>query len=245
MPSSSDHFRTSSAVAGRFGTTCWSVVLGAREGAEVALAKLCQLYWQPLYAYIRRRGHAVHEAQDLTQAFFRHLFEHRSLRAVDESKGRFRSFLLISLKHFLDNEWHKSRALKRGGRQVVVSWDTLGTEEQESLRLSDPWTPDRVFARRWALSLLERVMSQLRLEFAAARKEELFQRLQAYLTDDQAARSYQEVAAELHLTVGAVKVMVHRLRRRYGCLLRAEIAKTVADPQQIDDEIRQLFSALT
>ena len=228
----------------RFGTTHWSVVLSAGQGAEEALVKLCRIYWPPLYAFIRRRGHAFHEAQDLTQAFFVHLLEHRALGTVAPAKGRFRSFLLVSLKHFLDNEWHKARALKRGGEHVFVSWDDLDPEERESLESSRESAPDKSFNRRWALRLLGRVMNQLRSECVAARKGEVFEKLKVYLTGDGAGKSYPELAAELNLSEGAVKVTVHRLRRRYGELLREQIARTVESPDEIDDEIRQLFAAL-
>lgn len=220
------------------------MVLRAGRGAEEALVRLCQIYWPPLYAYIRRRGNAVHEAQDLTQAFFAHLLENRALEAVGPSKGRFRSFLLVSLKHFLDNEWRKAHTLKRGGKHVFISWDELGPEDRESLELSDPMTPEKVFSRRWALTLLERVMNQLRHECAAARKGEMFEKLKDYLTGDNAGKPYQEIATELKISDGAVKVTVHRLRRRFGELVRAQIARTVDNPNEIDDEIRQLFEAL-
>ena len=231
--------------AARFGTTQWSVVLKAGQGAEEALVKLCKVYWPPLYAYSRRHGHAVHEAQDLTQAFFAHLLENRGLASVAPSKGRFRSFLLASLRHFLDNEWHKAHTLKRGGQQVFISWDELKPEERGALEPCDHLTPEKMFNRRWALMLLERVMNQLRNECMAARKGEVFERLRDYLTGDNAGRPYHEIAAELNMSEGAVKVTVHRLRRRFGELVRGQIERTVANPDEVDDEIRQLFSALS
>jgi len=231
--------------AARFGTTHWSVVLSAGQGAEEALLKLCRIYWPPLYAYIRRRGHPIHEAQDLTQAFFAHILEKRALRAVASSKGRFRSFLLVSLKHFLDNEWHKAHALKRGGQQMFISWDDLKPEERELLEVCDRLTPERIFDRRWALTLLERVMNQLRNECVAARKGEMFETLRVYLTGNAGGKTYQEVAARWNMSEGAVKVTVHRLRRRFGELVRAQIARTVESPDEIEDEIRQLFAALS
>ncbi len=237
--------RASPAGAPRFGTTHWSLVLKAGQGAEEALVKLCQVYWPPLYTYTRRRGHAVHEAQDLTQAFFAHLLENRGLAGVAPSKGRFRSFLMVSLKHFLDNEWQKSHTLKRGGQQVFISWDELTAEDRESLEPSDHLTPERIFDRRWALMLLERVMDQLRKECTTARQGELFEKLKDYLTGDHPGKSYQEIARELTMSEGAVKVTVHRLRRRFGELLRQQIERTVASPDEIDDEIRQLFAALS
>ena len=229
----------------RFGTTHWSAVLEAGQGAEEALLNLCRIYWPPLYAYIRRRGHPLHEAQDLTQAFFAHLLQKRALRAVASSKGRFRSFLLVSLKHFLDNEWHKAHTLKRGGRHVFISWDDLKPDERELLEPRDHQTPERMFDRRWALTLLERVMGQLRKECAAARKGEVFETLQVYLTMDAEGKTYHEVAAQLNMSDGAVKVTIHRLRRRFGELVREQIARTVEGPDEIEDEIRQLFAALS
>ena len=190
--------------AARFGTTQWSVVLKAGQGAEEALVKLCKLYWPPLYAYTRRRGHAVHEAQDLTQAFFAHLLENRGFAEVAPSKGRFRSFLLISLKHFLDNEWHKRHTLKRGGQHVFVSWDELKSQDRESLEPCDHLTPEKIFNRRWALMLLERVMNQLQRECTAAQKGELFEQLKDCLTGERAGKSYREIATELGMSEGAV-----------------------------------------
>ncbi|MCI0748580.1 MAG: sigma-70 family RNA polymerase sigma factor [Verrucomicrobia subdivision 3 bacterium] len=230
--------------AARFGTTQWSLVLRAGQGAEEALLKLCQIYWPPLYAFIRRRGHAVHEAQDLTQAFFAHVLSNRALDTVAPAKGRFRSFLLVALKHFLDNEWHKARAVKRGGRQVVISWEELNPGERDVLGPREPMTPEKAFNRRWALRLLERVMKRLRSECAAARKEELFEAVKGHLTGDGGGKPYQEIAAEFGMTEGAVKVTVHRLRRRFGELVREQIGRTVETPEEIDDEIRELFAAL-
>ena len=187
----------------------------------------------------------MHEAQDLTQAFFAQLLENHGLAGVAPSKGRFRSFLLASLKHFLDNEWHKAHTLKRGGQHVFISWDELQPEDRESLEPSDHLTPEKLFDRRWALMLLERVMNQLRTECVAARKGELFEKLKDYLTGDEMGKSYRETATELNMSEGAVKVTVHRLRRRFGELVRGQIERTVASPDEIDDEIRQLFAALS
>ena len=232
-------------MSARFGTTQWSAVLRAGQGADEALLKLCQIYWPPLYAYIRRRGHPVHEAQDLTQAFFAHLLANQALRAVAPAKGRFRSFLLVSLKHFLDNEWHKAHALKRGGQHQFISWDRLKPDERELLDPGHSLTPERIYNRRWALMLLERVMNQLQNECAAARKADVFEKLRDSLTGDDRQKSYQQIATELNMSEGAVKVTVHRLRRRFGELVRAQIERTVDRPEEIDDELRQLFEALT
>lgn len=242
-PSSQQPEDTASRAAG-FGTTQWSTVLRAAQGAEEALVKLCQAYWPPLYAYTRRRGLGVQDAQDLTQAFFAHLLARRALGTVAPTKGRFRSFLLVSLKHFLDNEWHKGRTLKRGGDRVLIAWDALQPLEREALGPKEMLTPEKLFARRWAWVLLERVMEKLHNECAAAGKGALFDELQACLTGDPTGSSYVEIAAKLKLTEGAVKVSVHRLRRRFGELLRAQVAQTVEHPGEVSDEIRELFAAL-
>ena len=245
MLSSHGQSEGSATGAARFGTTHWSVVLKACQGAEDALVKLCKIYWLPLYAYTRRRGHGVHEAQDLTQAFFAHLLENQGFAGVAQSKGRFRSFLLASMKHFLDNEWHKTHTLKRGAQYMFISWDELKPEDRELHEPSDHLTPEKIFNRRWALRLLERAMNQLRNECIAARKGELFEKLKQYLTADNAGKPYHEIATELSMSDGAVKVSVHRLRRRFGELVRSQIERTVASPDEIDDEIRQLFAALS
>jgi RNA polymerase sigma-70 factor (ECF subfamily) len=185
-----------------------------------------------------------HDAQDLTQAFFADLLARRALAAVAPAKGRFRSFLLVSAKHFLDNEWHKAHALKRGGDRVFIAWDALEPRDREALGPSDTLTPEKLYDRRWAWVLLDRAMEKLRNECAAAGKGPLFERLQDCLTGDPVAKSYQEIAAELQMTEGAVKVGVHRLRRRFGELLRAQVAQTVDDPNEVSDEIRELFAAL-
>ena len=244
MPSFSNPPGDSHSNAARFETTHWSVVLKAGQGAEEALLKLCRIYWPPLYCYARRRGHPIHEAQDLTQGFFQHILEKRGFTSVAPWKGRFRSFLLVSLRHFLDNEWHKQRALKRGGQKPFISWDDLSPRDREALEPCDQLTPERLFDRRWALTLLERVMNQLRKECLAARKGELFETLKDYLTSDTAGKSYQQLATELAMSEGAVKVSIHRLRRRFGELVREQIERTVANPKEVDDELRELFAAL-
>jgi RNA polymerase sigma-70 factor (ECF subfamily) len=220
-------------------------VLKAGQGADEALLKLCEIYWPPLYAYTRRRGHGFHEAQDLTQGFFAHILENRGFAEVAPHKGRFRSFLLASLKHFLDGEWHKQQTLKRGGAHLLISWDALKPEDRELIEPLDKWTPEKAFNRRWALVLLERVMEQLRKECVVARKGELFEKLRQYLTGDKQEKSYQEIATELNMSEGAIKVTVHRLRRRFGELIREQVDRTVESQEQIDDEIRELFAALS
>jgi RNA polymerase sigma factor (sigma-70 family) len=229
-------------------TTRWSLVLAAGQRSSpqssAALATLCENYWYPLYAYVRRRGHQADEAQDFTQAFFARLLEKNDLAAADPGRGRFRSFLLTSLKHFLANEWDRARAEKRGGGRTALSIDFGTAEERYRAEPSHDLTPEKIFERRWALMLLENVLARLHDESAQAGKADSFDRLKGFLTGEQSAVTYGQLAAELNLSEGALKVAVHRLRRRYRELLRAEIEETVADPDEIDQEIRDLFSAL-
>jgi RNA polymerase sigma-70 factor (ECF subfamily) len=220
------------------------VVLRAGQGADDALVKLCRVYWLPLYRYSRRRGHPVHEAQDLTQDFFAHILSNRGLATVAPSRGRFRSFLLVALKHFLDNEWHKQRTLKRGGGRQILSWDELSSTVRESVEPVADSSPEKSFDREWALTLLERAMHQLEKECVAAHKGDLFQSLRSYLTDS-GGKTYLQIAADLGISEGAVKVAVHRLRRRFGELVRDQVERTVANAQDVDDELRELFTALS
>jgi RNA polymerase sigma factor (sigma-70 family) len=232
----------------QFATTRWSLVLAAGKRSSpqssAALATLCENYWYPLYAYVRRRGHEANEAEDFTQAFFARLLEKNDLAAADPGRGRFRSFLLASLKHFLANEWDRARAEKRGGGRSVLSIDFGTAEERYRAEPSHDLTPERIFERRWALVLLENVLARLHDESAQAGKADSFDRLKGFLTGEQSAVTYGQLAAELNMSEGALKVAVHRLRRRYRELLRAEIEETVADAEEIDQEIRDLFSAL-
>jgi RNA polymerase sigma factor (sigma-70 family) len=232
---------------GRFATTHWSLVLSARDraepGAAEALAELCQTYWYPLYAYIRRRGHDADEAQDLTQGFFARLLEKDFLGQVEREKGKFRAFLLAACNHFLANERHRARARKRGGGRRPLSLDT-DPEERYRLEPADVLTPETLFQRRWALTLLETVLARLRADFEGRGKGPLFSRLSGFLVAGAERRSYREVAHELGMTEGAVKVMIHRMREKYRDLLREEIARTVDAPGQIDEEVRELFAAL-
>jgi RNA polymerase sigma-70 factor (ECF subfamily) len=238
------------AVHGRrqFATTRWSQVLAAGHpdtgGSREALARLCESYWYPLYAYVRRWGYDADQAQDLTQEFFTRLLEKHYLRAADPSRGRFRSFLLASLKHFLANERDRAGAIKRGGRATVLPLEIENAEGRYSLEPPDDETPETIYQRRWALTLLERTLTRLSREFEAAGKRALFVRLEGYLTGEQETLPYVELAEELGMSEGAVKVMVHRLRRRFGMLLREEVGDTVSIPAEVDDEIRELFRAL-
>ena len=231
-----------------FVTTHWSLVVSAGRNdtphARDALEKLCRSYWFPIYAFVRRQGHGPHDAQDLTQEFFARLLEKKQLAGADPARGRFRSFLLASLKHFLANEWDKANAQKRGGGQVLIPIDAATAETSCGFEPADNLTADIIFERRWALTLLEHVLGRLRAEYVRDGKENLFEQLKPTLTEASRTVAYSEIATRLGTTEGAVKVAVHRLRQRYRELLRAEIADTVANPGEVDDEIRNLFTAL-
>lgn len=233
---------------GQFAVTHWSVVLAAGHSdsthARAALEKLCRTYWQPIYAYVRRQGHGPHDAQDLTQEFFARLLEKRSLADVDRAKGRFRSFLLASLKHFLANERDKARAQKRGGGQTLIPIDAQSAETSCGVDPADPATAEKVFERRWALTVLDHALQRLREEHEREGRENLFEQLKVTLTEASRSVRYAEIAARLEMSEGAVKVAVHRLRQRYRELVRAEITVTVASSGEVEEEIRALFSAL-
>jgi RNA polymerase sigma factor (sigma-70 family) len=245
---SSDAYRSSSGNPGHFETTHWSVVLAAADAGDTcgreSLARLCRIYWYPLYAFVRRQGHGPHDAQDLTQGFFARLLEKNYLGDVDSAKGKFRSFLLAALKHFVCNEWARKNALKRGGGCTILPLDGDAAETRYQREPQDQSTSEKLFEKRWALTLLHEVLQRLEDEYRATGKQALFDELQSSLTGDRNAPAYAEIAARLGTTEGAVKVAAHRLRSRYRELLRDEIAQTVADPAEIDDEIRQLFAAL-
>ncbi len=223
-----------------FAATRWTMVLAAGRGdspqAARALDELCRLYWYPLYAYIRRCGHEAHEAEDLTQEFFARLLAKNYLADVEREKGKFRSFLLASLKHFLANEWDKARAQKRGGHHTFVSLDAETRYRSEP---ADEPSADKLLDRQWALALLDQVLARLAAEADAKQ----FAVLKPFLTAGKDVTHYADVAVKLGMTEGAVKVAVHRLRQRYRKLLREEIAHTVASPAGVDDEIRHLFAA--
>jgi RNA polymerase sigma-70 factor (ECF subfamily) len=230
-----------------FATTHWSLVLAARDraepGAAAALASLCALYWYPLYAYVRRRGHGADEAHDLTQEFFARLLGKDFLAGVDRGKGKFRSFLLAACNHFLANERDRARARKRGGGRLVLSLDAADAEGRYRAEPAGGLTPEKLFERRWALALLQQVMTRLRDEFEAKGKGQLFDRLRGFLVGEKGT-GYRQAADELRLSEGAVKVAVHRLRQRYRELLHEEIGRTVGAPEEIAEEVRDLFAAL-
>jgi len=231
-----------------FATTHWSVVLAARETdapqAAAALEKLCRTYWYPLYAYLRRRGYGEHDAQDLTQGFFAHLFERDWLHGVARDKGRFRSFLLASLNYFLADQRDRANAQKRGGGQPTISFDAREAEERYRLEPVDERSPDKLFERRWAMTLLDQVLARLGQEFADAGKRELFNRLQPFLVEGTGEKTYAETAREGGMTEEALKKAVQRMRRRYHQLFREEIAQTVASPEEVEEELRHLCAVL-
>ncbi|HUD47047.1 MAG TPA: sigma factor [Candidatus Baltobacteraceae bacterium] len=234
--------------AAQFGQTHWSVVLSAAgrqnpgDAAE-SLEKLCSLYWRPLYAFIRRQGETPHDAQDLTQEFFLRLLQKDYLNSVDRGKGRFRSFLLAALKHFLSNERDKARAQKRGGGQLPMPLDFTGEETHLSFEAADKLTPEILYERRWATTLLEQALARLRRDYADQGKEPLFEQLKSTLTEGRGGAAYAALAANLKMSEAAVKMAVHRLRQRYRECLRAEIAQTVATAGEIEDELRQVMGA--
>jgi RNA polymerase sigma-70 factor (ECF subfamily) len=230
-----------------FQTTQWSVVAAAQgpsPEARAALEKLCRGYWYPLYAFVRREGHSAEEAQDLTQAFFAHLIERHAFARAQREKGRLRSFLLTSIKNFLTNEWHRAHTARRGGQQTFVALDDLAAEERYALEPVDVLSADRIYERRWALTLLDHVMTQLEGECAAVGNGALFAALKPALAGDENAAPQAELAEQLHMNENALKQALFRLRQRYQALLRAEIANTVATPQEVEDELRFLISVL-
>jgi RNA polymerase sigma-70 factor (ECF subfamily) len=233
--------------AADFATTQWSLVLraGDRANAEAntALAWLCERYWFPLYAYVRRKGRDVHEAQDLTQEFFTRLLEKNALAVAAPERGRFRSFLLASMKNFLANEWDRVRARKRGGGRPKLSLDLDTGESRLNLKSAHIDSPERAFEQQWALTLLEFVVAKLQAEFAADGKGRQFELLKGAITGEGNLQT-ENVATELGMSAEAVRQAASRLRKRYRELLRAEVAATVTGPEAVDDEIRSLFGVL-
>ena len=234
-----------------FATTRWSVVLSLGQGdsatREAALQQLCETYWYALYAFVRREGRSTHDAEDQVQSFLTRCIEKGYLEAADESKGRFRSFLLILFKRFLAKEYAKARTLKRGGNVPVIALDALEAERRYALEPTDPETPENLYERRWALTLLDRVLTRLEEEHNAAEKLTLFEAIKGSLTTRTGGRGepYADIAAQLGMTEGAVKVAVHRARKRYRELLEEEIAHTVASPADIEDERRYLLEIIS
>lgn len=232
----------------QFATTHWSVVLAAGKSSSAdqkrALEMLCQSYWFPLYAFLRRKGHDNHQAEDHAQAFFAHLLEKHHLQIADPKYGKFRSFLLIRLKGFLSDERARAHAQKRGGGRKILSLNFENAEGQYALEPVDRLSPETLFEKSWALTVLERTMDRLEADMARKDKQKLFEHLKVYLTAEKNDMPYQNMATELETTEGAIRVAVHRLRRQYRKLLRDEIAQTVGDEGQIDEEMGCLFAAL-
>jgi RNA polymerase sigma-70 factor (ECF subfamily) len=212
--------------------------------SERALAELCQTYWYPLYAFVRRRGTTKEDAEDLVQTFFARFLEKNYLEGLAAERGKFRAFLLASLKHFLANEWDRAQAQKRGGGAEHLSLNWQDADERFHLDPPDPTNPERLFDREWALALLDRVITRLAAECARDGKAELFAHAKGFLTVGSAAIPYGEAAKQLGVDEGALRVAVHRLRKRYRELLRDEIAQTLAEPGQVDEELRSLLAAL-
>jgi RNA polymerase sigma factor (sigma-70 family) len=234
---------------GRFITTRWTLVATAASGSDTrardALAALCQAYWPPLYTYLRRHGHDREDAEDLVQGFFARLLERGDVRSADADRGRFRSFLLTSLKRYVINEHERATTAKRGGTHFPLSLDFDEAERGHSMEPRTDDTPERVFDRRWATISLDRAVQRLRDECHETGKGELADALLPYLTDVGDLPTYSDVGGALGLSEGAVKVAVHRLRRRFGALLRHEIADTVIAPEDVEDEVRELIRAVS
>jgi RNA polymerase sigma factor (sigma-70 family) len=231
-----------------FATTHWSVVVEAGRqdspGASQAMAQLCDIYWYPLYAYVRRKGYAPPDAQDLTQEFFARLLAGNYVGGADHRKGKFRSFLLGTFEHFLAKEWRRAQAQKRGSGRALFSLDTMGAENRYMLEPADELTPEKIFDWRWAETLLSQATVRLREECQAEGKTLFFEKTEPLLSGDGVVGSYAEIAASLGMNEGAFKMAVHRLRRRYGELVRAEIGQTVSTPGAVEEEVRYLFAVL-
>jgi RNA polymerase sigma-70 factor (ECF subfamily) len=235
--------------AANFNTTHWTMVLACSDEndsarAQQALANLFQTYWYPLYAYVRRRGHSEHDAEDLVQAFCLHLQEKHAIGKADPNRGKFRTFLLSSLKNFLSHERDRARAQKRGGGRELIQLDAEEAQTRYALEPADNVTPETIFERRWAHALLEQTVSGLRADFTLRGKERLFDGLSPFLTSDLHETSYQNAADQLGLPLSAIKTTVHRLRRDYRTKLREEISHTVSSPDEIDEELQYLRKVL-
>jgi RNA polymerase sigma factor (sigma-70 family) len=232
-----------------FTVTHWSVVLQAGRGAShagrAALEQLCGRYWYPLYIYVRRRGHGPEEAQDLTQEFFARLLERNDLAQADPAKGRFRSFLLGAMNHFLSNEWRKARAAKRGAGLALMSLDEEVAEGRYRGEPATESTPETLYERRWALTLFDSALTRLGEEWNIASKARQFEELKQFLSRTADQGEYERVAGQLGMSTGAVAVAVHRLRQRFRELVHDEIAHTVASPTELEDELRHLFAVLS
>ena len=235
-------------MAAAFRTTKWSVILAARDGSpsesDRALASLCDAYWYPLYVFVRQLGNDPEQAQDLTQAYFVRLLEKDFLRDVEPSAGRFRSFLMVTMKHYLSNERQKEQALKRGGGTIKLSLDSQEAEDRYRFEPVDRLTPEEVYERRWALTVVGRVLAKIQQEYAAAGRGDRFEALKGYLKGEEPRVHYRKVAEQLEMSEPAVRVAVGRMRKRFGKLLWDEISETVANPEEVGDEVRHLLEVL-
>jgi RNA polymerase sigma factor (sigma-70 family) len=236
--------------ANRFLTTRWSVVLVSAQsqapGSKEAFADLCKLYWYPLYGFIRHRGYSSEDAEDLVQGFFLHLVEHKTLSRVDRSKGKFRSFLLASLQNYLSNEADRVRCIKRGGKAEFVYLDLEGAEDRYRFEPVDTLSPEKIFDARWAMALIGEALNRLHRDYNSQGKAATFQALRAFLDpiNTKSLPSYEQVAAQLEISVGALKTLIHRLRKQYTALVREEISRTVSNSADVEAEIHQLCEAL-
>ena len=231
----------------RFATTSWSMVIEAGQNSteqQAALSQLCEIYWYPLYAYARRRGHSVEESEDLTQAFFAELLEKDRLALADQTRGRFRTFLLAALDNFLKNDWRGKQTQKRGGDFKQVSLDFNDAESRYQREPEQTSTAEKLFERNWAITVLNQVLDAVRQQYVESGKGQLFESLKGNITGD-SSLPYAETSEQLNMKPGAVKVAVHRMRERYGQQLRLQIARTVESPEQVDEELRELFKALS
>ena len=249
MNSPSDGVEPSAKGSGLFATTHWSVVLAAGHGTDThaaeAWSSLCRTYWRPLYLFVRSSGYDEETAKDLTQAFFERLLGKDYVKDADAARGRFRSFLLAALKHFLANEWDRTKAVKRGGRCRFVPLETTVAEAELQRGTRRDLNPEQLFERRWAMALLDQVHQELEAEQVAGGKAALFSALQVYLTGDKERPPYSATASQLGMSVEAVRKAVERLRQRYGQLLRQAVAQTVGSPEEIDAELRHLRVVLS
>jgi len=248
MPESEQVESTSGGRSPIFATTHWSVILQSGDelspAGNAALEKLCHTYWFPIYSFLRRQGRSEPDAKDLTQQFFSLLLKRRDFQRADASKGKFRTFLLVSLRNFLANEHDRNTAAKRGGGQAIFSLDAIPPDQFLQIEPASDLTPDKMYDRRWALRLLEEALRRLHEEMGAGGKAELFQALKPFLTEDPAAGDYGAVATKLGLTSQTVAVNVHRLRQRFRELVRAEVTQTVSCPTEVEEEMRHLHQAL-
>ena len=244
-----DHYLPAGGI-GQFHTTRWSAVLLSAQsrapGSKAAIAELCTIYWYPLYSYVRRRGSSPEDAQDLTQGFFLHLLDHKALSQVSPAKGKFRSFLLASLQNYLSDQADRARCLKRGRNIEIVPLDMGVAEDRYRLAPLDSLTPDKIFDARWAMTLMDEALNRLRQEYAGQGRTLLFETLKPFIDpiNSQAALSYERVADTLRVRVGSVKKLIFRLRKRYAFVLREEVARTVSDSGEVDEEIHSLCEAL-